>query len=215
MNMNHYKYPRTLHVPWSKGITSDDKVCKNISHFEGLDVVLTEKMDGENTSLYRDHIHARSLDSRGGEDRAWVKQFWSQIQLEIPDGWRICGENLLAQHSIRYENLSSYFYGFSIWNENNICLDWKSTLELFSILNITPVHVLYSGVFDGKLFKEIANQLDEEKTEGYVIRLADSFSYEDFGKSVAKYVRSNHVKTDKHWRTQIFIPNTLKCYENS
>jgi hypothetical protein len=70
------KYPRTFHLPWSLGATSDDKVVPSVSHFEGRQVVVTEKMDGENTTLYRDHIHARSLDSKGGEDRAWVKQFW-------------------------------------------------------------------------------------------------------------------------------------------
>ncbi len=25
------KYPRTLHLPWSQGITSDDKVCKSLN----------------------------------------------------------------------------------------------------------------------------------------------------------------------------------------
>lgn len=36
-------------------------------------VVITEKMDGENTTLYRDGLHARSLDSRHHPSRNWVK----------------------------------------------------------------------------------------------------------------------------------------------
>ena len=42
------KYPRTFHLPWSPGATSDDKMLKSIEHFIGKEVVITEKMDGEN-----------------------------------------------------------------------------------------------------------------------------------------------------------------------
>ena len=84
---SYIKYPRTPHLPWSLGASSDDKVLPSVGHFEGRQVIVTEKMDGENTTLYRDHIHARSLDSKGGEDRAWVKQFWASIRGEIPEGW--------------------------------------------------------------------------------------------------------------------------------
>jgi hypothetical protein len=84
---SHTKYPRTFHLPWSEAVTSDDKVVPSVVHFEGNRVVVTEKMDGENTTMYRDYVHARSLDSKGGEDRAWVKQFWASIRSEIPEGW--------------------------------------------------------------------------------------------------------------------------------
>lgn len=47
--MSYIKYPRTFHLPWSLGATSDDKVLKNVDHFEGTCVVITEKMDGENS----------------------------------------------------------------------------------------------------------------------------------------------------------------------
>jgi hypothetical protein len=57
------KYPRTPHLPWSPGATSDDIYQGNTSYFENKVVVVTEKMDGENTSIYRDFVHARSIDS--------------------------------------------------------------------------------------------------------------------------------------------------------
>jgi hypothetical protein len=49
-----------------------------------------------------------------------------------------------------------------------------------------------------------------DECEGYVIRLADSFHYKNFQKSVVKYVRKNHVKTDKHWMQQTIIKNILE-----
>lgn len=203
------KYPRTPHLPWSEGATSDDKVVKGVAQFEGRQVVVTEKMDGENTTMYRDQIHARSLDGKGGEDRAWVTQLWSQIRFDIPMGWRICGENLWACHSVHYTGLKSYFYGFSIWDEGNNALSWDDTAEYFGMLGIVSAPVIYQGVWDEAAIRSLSKGMNLEQTEGYVVRLADSFHYDNFGASVAKFVRKGHVQTDKHWRTQKFVPNSL------
>lgn len=207
--MAYTKYPRTLHLPWSESVSSDDKVASTPDQFQGKLVVVTEKMDGENTTLYQDHMHARSLDSRGGEDRAWVKQFWAQVRNDIPRGWRICGENLWAQHSIAYTELKSFFYGFSIWDDNNVALSWGDTVEFFEMLGVTTVPVLYSGIWDESLIRGLSKGMDLKKTEGYVVRFYDSFHYDDFSTSVAKFVRKGHVQTEKHWRHQAFKPNSL------
>ena len=42
---NFIKYPRTPHLPWSLGRTSDDKVLSSVSHFLGENVVVTEKTE--------------------------------------------------------------------------------------------------------------------------------------------------------------------------
>jgi hypothetical protein len=208
----YVKYGRTFHLPHSPGIHDDDKALKDYSNFEGRRVVITRKVDGENTSGYSDgHIHARSIDSKGGEDRAWVKKFLSEnVCFNLPEGWRVCGENLWARHSIPYTNLKSYFYGFSIWNERNICLDWEDTKEWFEILGITRVPILHDGAFDLGILRDIEREMDPEKDEGYVIRIADSFKYSEFKSSIAKYVRKDHVKTINHWRHQRIVPNELK-----
>ena len=206
----YVKYGRTFHLPWSPGIHDDDKALKDASQFVGKRVIITEKMDGENTSMYTDHIHARSIDSRGGEDRAWVKRFWSQIAHDIPAGWRICGENLWAEHSIHYSGLPSYFLGFSAWNEQNVCLSWDETITYFDLLGITPVPVLYDGLWDEKVIRALEKQLSWDKNEGYVVRVADSFTYGQFKTSIAKFVREGHVTTTKHWRAgRHFTPNEL------
>ena len=61
-NSQRLKYPRTLHLPWSESITSDDKVMKSIDSLLNKNVIVSLKMDGENTTLYTDYIHARSID---------------------------------------------------------------------------------------------------------------------------------------------------------
>jgi hypothetical protein len=200
----YVKYGRTFHLPWSPGAHDDDKTLKDCNHLNGKESIISLKMDGENTTCYSDgHIHARSIDSRGGEDRAWVKKFLSEnVCYSLPEGWRVCGENVWAEHSIRYDDLQSFFLGFSIWNERNECLSWPETLEWFELLGITPVPVLWQGKFDAKGIKDLhlKLRLNFEKDEGYVVRVADSFKYSEFKNSVAKFVRAGHVQTARHWR---------------
>lgn len=193
------KYPRTHHLPWSEGMNEDDRLIDSLAAFAGQRVVVTEKMDGENTTLYSDYIHARSIDGRSHPSRDWVKQFWSGISADIPEGWRVCGENLYAKHSIHYANLPTYFMGFSIWNERNVCLSWGETLEWFALMGITPVHVLYDGIFDEKAIRVLWNGKQWGQNEGYVVRLADQFGYGEFRHKAAKFVRKGHVQTAKHW----------------
>lgn len=166
------------------------------------DLVVTEKMDGENTSMYREHIHARSVDGRNHPSRHWVKQHWASIAHMIPPGWRICGENLYAKHSIAYDRLPSYFLGFSVWDDRNYCLNWDTTLLWFDALSITPVPVLDRGVFvDATSFEPSYS----DEMEGYVIRNAKTFPYERFAQNVAKVVRQDHVQ-ETH---QVVVPNRL------
>ena len=42
-----------------------------------------------------------------------------------------------------------------------------------------------------------------------MVRLASSFVYADFGRSVAKWVRPHHVQTDQHWMHQAVVPNGM------
>jgi hypothetical protein len=208
----YIKYPRTWHLPFSPGAQSDDKLLTDCEQFVGRRVICTAKLDGENTAAYSDgHIHARSIDSRGGEDRAWVKKFLTEnVCGNLPEGWRVCGENLWAQHSIAYDDLTSYFYGFSLWTERNFCLSWDETLEYFELLGITPVPVLYDGPWDEAVVRKLVNGLDTARCEGLVVRVADSFCYNEFKSSVAKWVRAGHVQVGKHWRHQQLTPNKLR-----
>ena len=197
----YVKYPRTYHLPWSKGITSDDRVIEDTWCFDDEIVVVTEKMDGENTTMYSDYFHARSLDSAGHPSQTWAKNFWSSIKHDIPLGWRVCGENLYATHSIKYDDLPSYFIGFSIWTEKNECLPWNETLEWFQLLGIIPVKVLYYGSWNESQIKSIAESMDLGLHEGLVVRREGGFSLQNFSENVAKFVRPNHVRTEQHgWK---------------
>lgn len=148
METKLYKYPKTLHLPWSPGSDRTDKMLTTVDHFTGCEVVVTAKVDGENSSLTNSRCYARSLDSKAHESRTWLKGLWASIRQDIPDGWRICGENLYAVHSIEYKNLDDLFLVFSIWNEKNECLSWDDTVEFATLLGLKTVPVLHRGIWD-------------------------------------------------------------------
>lgn len=209
MSARRYKYPRTPHLIFSPGVGGDDIKLDSNEIFANSQVVVTEKLDGENTTLYPDCLHARSLDSRHHSSRAWVKALQAAMSQNIPTGWRICGENLYARHSIAYENLKSYFYAFSIWNEDNYCLNWSETQEWAEILELELVPVIYQGIWDEKAITAIGQKLDLNRCEGYVVRKVEQFHFVDFERNVAKWVRKNHVQTNEHWLYQEIIPNGI------
>ena len=211
MDSQRYKYPRTPHLSFSPGVSEDDlkNNCNDI--FVDCQVVVTEKLDGENTSLYPDYIHARSLDSRHHPSRAWVKALQASIGKDIPSGWRLCGENLYARHSIAYENLSSYFYLFAIWNQDNYCLGWAETQEWAEILGLELPKVLYQGLWDITKIKAIADNLDLDICEGFVVRNIEQFHFDNFAQNMAKWVRPHHVQSDQHWMYQEVVPNKLSA----
>ncbi len=212
--MERFKYPRTYHLPWSPGRSDDDKVLHDLSHFEGKQVVVTEKMDGENTTMYPDgYCHARSIDSKGHEARSWVKAFAYEKCPQIRDGifkehWHICGENVYAQHSIKYDDLKSYFYMFSFW-ENDICLEWNYTKNIAEAFGITLVPVMYEGIFDITVLKALEANLRPNQ-EGFVVRTIDNIYPSDWPTHVAKWVRPNHVQTEAHWMYQEVVKNNLR-----
>jgi hypothetical protein len=204
------KYPKTMHFPWSPGLQNDDRVITDLTTLETCnDVIITEKRDGENTSMYNNRIHARSLDSRDHPSRSWVKQMHASIKHEIPEGMRICGENLYALHSIAYDNLDTYFEVFNIWM-GDTCLSWDETVEWCNLLGLQTVPVIYRGKYDESFIKTIHKSRDENRFEGYVVRVSRSFELSEFPTCIAKYVRKNHVQTDELWMLNPVVPNKLK-----
>lgn len=144
--------PREIHDRVSKY----DRIHSSTDIFFDKVVVVTEKMDGENTTVYQDgYVHTRSIDSKTHPSQTYVISDTRKWFFELPFGWRVCGENLYATHSIKYNNLKNYFQVFSIWDENNNCLSWDDTVEWCEILGLDYVKVLYRGVYDEDKIRSI------------------------------------------------------------
>jgi hypothetical protein len=186
--------------------------------FDGMEVVVTEKMDGENTTMYDNLIHARSIDSQNSNhpSRNMVKKMWGDNAYKITqENMRLCGENMYAEHSIKYTNLESYFYLFSVWF-GDMCVPWKAIKVYAKQFEFAVPRVLYEGIYDEEKIKSLyktnttinGNEemvVDGNIIEGYVIRPVGCFWHKfsdvkyPFCESYAKFVRKNHVQTDEHW----------------
>jgi len=203
------KYGRTYHLPMSPGVMSDDKILQNLSILTSAnEVVFTEKMDGENTTIHQAGCHARSPDSGYHASRDWVKAFAASISPNLAENERIVGEYLFARHSVAYDGLQSYFLGFA-WIVDGIVQAWDTTLERFNALGIQPVSVLHRGTFDDAAVNAVLTDLDLSKQEGFVVRTTSDFLEAEMGTHMAKYVRADHVQSETHWMQAEIIRNGL------
>ena len=204
------KYGRTFHLPTSPGVGNDDKVIQDLTQLYAADeVVFTEKMDGENTTVFNGGCHARSPDSGYHVSRDWMKAYAAGISPRLSDGERIVGEYLFAKHSVSYIELPSYFLGFA-WIVGDEVQGWDETIDRFEELGITPVPVLHRSQFDDATVKLIIENLDLEKQEGFVVRSVSSFVESKMATHIAKYVREGHVQSDVHWTKAEMIRNGLR-----
>ena len=115
---------------------------------------------------------------------------------------------MYAEHSIAYDNLTTYFYGFSYWR-GDTCLSWDDTLDRLEFHSIEPVPVLGRGEYSQEGIYQIVKNLDLEKHEGVVVRPVREFTMSEFPTVVGKWVRENHVKTNDHWMHQEMKVNKL------
>lgn len=210
------KFPKTFHFTWSPNLQNDDRMLPSDDILVGKNVVASLKIDGENCCMSREHIHARSISSKDHPSRHWVKSLHAQIKFNIPENWFLFGENVFATHSIHYRNLPSYFFLFTVVNEQNIVLSWDETKEWAELLGLQTVPPLYEGVWDVERIK--ACQYDHcpmgwgDSQEGYVVRNSGSFHWDEFQSNCGKCVRKDHVQTSDHWLNQALVPNELSSY---
>jgi len=212
--MEHFKYPKTPHLPWSEGLQEDDVFINSLDKFKGEEIVVTEKMDGECTSMYSDYIHARSLDSRHHASRSYVKLVHARVSHQILGNYSLSGENCYAEHSIHYSALPDWFLAFGYFYQNGPqlwSLSWDYVEEMAKQLDLITVPVLYRGTFDEEKVRNCITGISRcgGEQEGYVVRVTRAFQVQEFASVMAKYVRAGHVQTDEHWMNKPIIVNGL------
>jgi len=216
--MERYKFPRTPHLPWSPGFSGDDVRLASLDHFSNKTLIITEKLDGENITVYSDgYVHARSIDGTSHPSRDYFKgTIKSKLRKSVPnfgyipvlpDGWRACFEYLYAIHSIEYERLPSYIFLIGIVDQFNNAMDWdivKLYSNYFEVPTVPEISIIESGdnwehILRDKEQTIMAKSKFGSTIEGYVIRNYNGFSMAEYGKNVAKYVRAGHVVSEDHW----------------
>lgn len=217
--MDSPKYNRTFHFPWSPGATNDDKIAATTESLIRTPIVITEKMDGSNTSLEADGCFART--HSGPPTHAsfdLLKALHASVKYQISNNIQLFGEWCYAKHSIEYSELPGYFLLFNVRDlEYSIWDSWEYVEHWANEIGVPTVPVLYKGIIDSESqLKELVDSLMIQPSacggirEGVVVRVACSFNDDDFSSCVMKCVRANHVQTSDHWKDQEIIRNKLK-----
>lgn len=210
--MEIIKWPRTPHLLWSGGVGPGD-ISVDITELMKAPYVVTEKLDGECTTMTREFVHARSGDSADHPSRHEVKRLWGEIGWQIPKDWYLVGENVYAKHSISYPLVESpYFYLFAVHVRGEV-LSWEETeliAELFGIKTVPALAVVQDrhGLlqWDATQLKPMGSEYGDE-IEGIVARPYDRFMLDEWSRVSAKYVRPGHVQTDEHWMSLPIVKN--------
>lgn len=201
------KYPRTLHAPWSPCVHDDDKTHSSMHAFVGKRVVVTEKIDGGNTTLYNGDVYARSVTMPASDGWfAMVKKHhaWKTYGVEK----RFIGEDIYGVHSIEYDAVAQEdtFQLFAVV-QDRMFLDWDTVCRLANEYSMCLAPVVFDGVIETvEELKQIMLDVLKKPSalggecEGSVVRVAEAFHEDAFSECVAKIVRPDHVQTDQHWR---------------
>lgn len=218
--MDSPKYNRTFHMPWSPGGTDDDKRATSVERLIAKPIVITEKMDGSNTSLERGGCFART--HSGAPAHAsfdGLKALHATIKTKIPEGVQLFGEWCYALHSISYNELPGYFMLFNVRElvGSSFWMSWPEVELWAEEIGVPTVPVLFKGtVKSSNELQELVEKFMQEPSvcggqrEGVVARCAMEFSNEDFSDLVLKCVRAHHVQTSEHWKNQEIVKNKLK-----
>lgn len=182
------KFPRTPHLPGSRG--TDDDI--HVQYSYAGEVVATEKMDGSNIMMNSDKFITRS----GKTSRAdWTYPMWNifyQVKDSIPAGYWLAGEFLHWQKTVRYENLPHAFIVFGVMKGNK-CLAWDDVVDMASNCGLPTVRVIARG--NPQQVISAAKNEWREGQEGFVVRPVAAFSLPHYQENVAKWVNGDHVAT--------------------
>ncbi len=221
------KYGRTYHFNFSPGTTSDDRIAHHYwDDLKNIDqLVITEKLDGENNCLSEHGVFARShaatTESRWTQD---IRQRWQAMKYDLKGGVQIFLENMYAIHSIEYRNLDHHYYVFAV-RENGRCMGWdevKFWADSFDLPTVPVLEIINPSLLKEEDFKASIIQYATMKSdldsfnhvmdefgniingnpctrEGIVVANTEEYLLRNFDKNVFKYVRAKHVKTDEHW----------------
>ena len=210
------KYARSLHVPFSPGTTSDDRLqtWEQFREFLNTELIITEKLDGSNVCLTRTNVFARS--HSGPPDHPSflpLMRFHKILKERIPDGLSIFGEWAFAVHSIKYRMMIHPLNIFGVRDDKTgVWWDWDDVVMMASELDLITVPMLLRGSFhDEKLLISIIEEFASYSSvygpirEGLVLRKACDISQpnECFG-GLAKWVRKDHV-CGEHWKKGSYI----------
>ena len=192
---------------YSPGQSRDGEIIADPMRFVGRPVVVTEKLDGNNTLLHRGDVYARSVSAPAtAKWFAMVRKHhaWKVTETDV----FLYGEEIYGVHSIAYDPVpeDETFYAFALRFGDGSFGSFRTMVKYAQESSIPVVPVLFEGTFRTvHQIRDFVSRAHQEPSalggarEGVVMRLAEGFPAADFKHSVCKSVRAGHVQSDEHW----------------
>jgi hypothetical protein len=150
-------------------------------------VVVEEKMDGANVSLWMEDGAPRvagrggsgAMDRAGqlGRLRAWVGGHAQALNSLLGREWVLYGEWLWLTHSIRYDRLPDWLVALDLWSASTGFLSTSSRNERLQAAGLTAPPQLFCGILGSpeKLQSMLGpSAFGDEQAEGVVVRRDDT-----------------------------------------
>lgn len=151
-------YPRIAHLVQGLG-TPDDRVLPSTVSGDLLDseVIVEEKLDGANVSIWVDDDGRLSCATRAGPGardragqlgplRAWLAANDARLRDMLGDWPVVYAEWLLLAHSVSYDRLPSYLVVLDLWDPDEGFADVEDRDELSDRVNVPHPPRLWRGV---------------------------------------------------------------------
>ena len=152
-------YPRTPYLWTPPSGAPDDKVLspEEAARFLREPVVVEEKLDGANVSLWLDDDGLPQVASRGGPDamdragqlgrlRAWAYEHLGALQTLLADGWAAYGEWLWLRHGVAYDALPDLLVVLDLWHPEHGFAEVDERDRRAQEVGLTPPPRLHDGV---------------------------------------------------------------------
>ena len=202
----YWVYPRTMYAPYTPCESPGYRTLsmEDMENFVGKRIIITEKLDGTNTTLYNGNVYTRSGRRSRHKIHGMVKKYHAWKVWDAP---KLSGEDIYAVHSLEYDAVQpdKTFYAFHLRLGRKF-MEWDYLVKYTNELEIPIVPLLFDGVCDSvEEVQEKHMEIFESGSrlgptpEGAVMRIADRIPAMEFSKDMCKVVRRDHVQTDEHW----------------
>lgn len=184
--MNPAPYPRVGHLIPGRGSRDDvDLDATAVAELVNAEVILEEKLDGANVSLWLEggvvtcalRSGPGAMDRAGqlGPLRAWIAQHDEAVRVVLADYDAVYAEWLLLSHAVRYDRLPSYLVVLDLWRADGFATPDERDRACASAGHPVPPEV-WRGVPSSVAAIEARlgpSAFGPEPMEGLVVRTAD------------------------------------------
>jgi len=220
--MSLIRFPKTPYVNGSFVRSRSDKIV-SIQETNDLlekNVLIQEKIDGSLVGFSFSKAGEPIIQNKNSQIDVNFNNFYKKLNdwhsLNESDLFKICedryvlfGEWMFWEHSVKYNNLPSYFISFDIYDKNNNkFLSTKKQKEILKDTKIKSNPIIFEGRLesaDNLNNYKIKSQFGDNIMEGIYLRVDD----EDYNLKRYKYVnKSFSERINEHWKKKLLKTNS-------